>query len=73
MRLWRACAPLANSNQPEADKSPAQKPAGKSRPDQPFKMKTGSSCELPFLFFLNVKQLKCSENGVVSTRKLTSF
>ena len=35
MRLWLACAPLAHSNQPEADKSPAKKLAGKSRPDQP--------------------------------------
>jgi len=33
-----------------AFKSPATRQAGKSRPDQSFKIKTGSSYELPFLF-----------------------
>jgi len=51
-------------NQPEADKS---------RPDQPSNMKTGSSCELPVLILLKVEWLKWSENGIVLTRKLTSF
>jgi len=34
VRLRRTCKPWAYSNQPAADKSPAKKPAGKSRPDQ---------------------------------------
>ncbi len=29
VRLWRTCKPQAYSNQPEADESPAKKPAGK--------------------------------------------
>jgi len=52
-----ACAPSAHSNQPEADKSPAQKPAGKSHPDQPSKMKT-ATYQWPFLFHGDAKMNK---------------
>jgi len=72
-----ACAPSVHSNQPKADKSPAQKPAGKSHPDQPSKMKT-ATYQWPFLFHGDAKMDKVEKKVmifffVINKLKLTSF